>query len=382
MAQTQIRILHVLGTMNPGGVETWLMHVLRNIDRRRFQMDFCTFGTEPGLYAAEAERFGSKVLRCPKGPNLWSFGRRFQRILREGKYNVVHSHVYSFSGAVLRWAKAQSVPIRIAHSHGTNDGRSGVPMRRAYRSLMRSWIGSYATHGLAASRTAAWALFGKTWERDDRFRVLHCAIDLQPFQGQVDREAARRELGLPVDAPVVGHVGRFDQGKNHRFLLDVAIEVLKRRPETHFLLVGDGPLRAATENRARSLGLLGKIHFLGVRRDVVPLMCGAMDAFLFPSLWEGLPVTLIEAQAAGLRCVVSDTCTAEACILPDQCIQLSFTKPAHEWAINTIEAVERGRTGGDFAVRTIAETDFCIQRCVRTLSDLYVAAEREWRHAA
>jgi glycosyltransferase involved in cell wall biosynthesis len=382
MAHRQIRILHVLGTMNPGGVETWLMHVLRNIDRSRFQMDFCTFGAEPGLYAAEAASLGSAVLRCPKGANLWLFGRQFQRVLREGKYDVVHSHVYSFSGAVLRWAGAQGVPMRIAHSHGTNDGRPDVALRRAYRSLMRSWIGCYATHGLAASGIAASSLFGEGWERDRRFKVLHCGIDLRPFQEPVDRRTVRGELRIPIEAPVVGHVGRFDQGKNHRFLLEIAAEVLKRRPETHFLLVGDGPLRPATESLAKSLGLSDRVHFLGVRTDVARLMCGAMDAFLFPSLWEGLPVTLIEAQAAGLRCVVSDRCTAEASILPDQFMQLSLSKPAHEWAANTIEAFEQGKIGGDLPVRTIAQTDFCIQRSVDKLCDLYEAAEREWRHAA
>jgi glycosyltransferase involved in cell wall biosynthesis len=131
------------------------------------------------------------------------------------------------------------------------------------------------------------------------------------------------------------------------------------------------------ENRARSIGLSGKIHFPGVRTDVARLMRGAMDVFLFPSLWEGLPVTLIEAQAAGLRCVLSDACTTEASILPDQFIQLSLSKPSDEWAAKTIEALKRGKVSGDLPVRTIAQTDFCIQRSVRMLSDLYEAAERD-----
>jgi glycosyltransferase involved in cell wall biosynthesis len=358
------------------------MHVLRNIDRGRFQLDICTFGSEAGLYAAEAESYGSKVWRCPQRTNLWSFGRRFRDILREGKYDVVHSHVHSFSGAVLRWAKAQGIPIRIAHSHGTNDGRPDGPLRIGYRRLMKSWIRRYATHRLAVSRGAAATLFGENWEGDHRFRILHSAIDLRPFQERVDRETVRRELGLPINVPVVGHVGRFDLGKNHRFLLEIAGEVLKRRPETHFLLVGDGPLRTATENRARSLGLAGQIHFPGIRTDVTRLMCGAMDAFLFPSLWEGLPVALIEAQAAGLCCVVSDASPVEARILPGQFIQLALSKPSSEWAANTIEALERGRVGGDSPVQTIAQTDFGIQRGVRVLCDLYESAEREWRHAA
>jgi glycosyltransferase involved in cell wall biosynthesis len=382
MAQTQIRILHTPGTMNAGGAETWLMHVLRNIDRSQFQMDFCVFGPEPGLYATELERFGSRVWRCDMSGNLWSFGRRFQHILREGKYDVVHSHVHSFSGTVLRWAKAQNIPIRIAHSHTTHDGRSDVLMRRYYRRLMKSWIGRYATHGLAASRGSASALFGENWERDDRFCILHCAIDLHPFQEPVNRETVRRQLGLPTDVPVVGHVGRFSQEKNHLFLLEIAVEVLKRRPEVHFLLVGDGPLRPVIESRVRSIGLSGNVHFAGIRTDVARLMRGAMDAFIFPSLWEGLPLALIEAQAAGLRCIVSDVCTTEVSILPDQFTQVSLSKSSDLWAANVIKALERGKTGGELPEQIIAQTDFSIQQCVRTLANLYEAAYRGRLHVA
>jgi glycosyltransferase involved in cell wall biosynthesis len=381
-AQKQIRILHVLGTMNPGGVETWLMHVLRNIDRSQFQMDFCVFGSEPGLYATEVERLGGTVWRCRMSGNLWSFSRRFQHILRQGKYDIVHSHVHFFSGNVLRWAKAQSIPIRIAHSHSTHDGRSDVPMRRYYRTLMKSWVDRYATHGLAASRSSAAALFGENWERDDRFCILHCAVDLHPFQEPVDRETVRRGLGLPKDVPTVGHVGRFSREKNHLFLLEIVVEVLKRRPEIHFLLVGDGPLRPATESRVRSIGLSGKVHFAGIRTDVARLMRGAMDVFIFPSLWEGLPMALIEAQAAGLRCVVSDGCTTEVSILPDQFTQISLSKPSDVWAANVIKTLERGKIGGELPVQIIAQTDFSIQQSVRTLSDLYETADRDRLHAA
>jgi glycosyltransferase involved in cell wall biosynthesis len=358
------------------------MHVLRNIDRSQFQVDFCLFGSEPGLYATEIERLGSAIWRCHMSGNLWSFRRRFQYILREGKYDVVHSHVHSFSGNVLRWAKAQRVPVRIAHSHTTHDGRSDVLTRRCYRILMKSWIDRYATHGLAASRSSASALFGQNWEHDDRFCILHCAIDLHRFQELADRETLRRELGLPTDVPVVGHVGRFSQEKNHLFLLDIAAEVQKRRPEIHFLLVGDGPLRAATESRVRSIGLSGKVHFAGVRTDVARLMRGAMDVFLFPSLWEGLPIVLLEAQAAGLCCVVSDACTTEVSILPDHFTQVSLSKSADVWAANIIRALEGGKIDGELPMQIITQTDFGIQQCVRTLSHLYEAGYRDRRHVA
>jgi len=368
----KIRVLHALGTMDPGGVETWLMNVLRNIDRDRFEFHFCTFGDHPGLFASEVEKLGGKILPCPRDGSPASFPSRFRRILRDGRYDVVHSHVHLFSGAVLRWASADGVPIRIAHSHTSNDGKPDSLARRSYRKWMRAWISRYATHGLAASKLAAAKLFGDSWPSDPRIQVLHCGIDLSAFQSPLAKSEVRREFGIPDDAPVVGHVGRFVPPKNHQFFLDVANEMIKRRPETHFLLVGDGPLRPHVESRAATLGFNGRMHFAGIRTDVPRLMRGAMDAFVFPSIWEGLPVTLVEAQAAGLRCVLSDAVTEEAKILPQQITQLSLSKAPEEWAAGALDALAKPRISCGVALHGLAQTDFCAHRSVRRLFDLYL----------
>jgi glycosyltransferase involved in cell wall biosynthesis len=375
VAQRPLRILHALGTLDPGGVETWLLQVLKNIDRGRFQFDFCTFGSRPGLYAPEIERLGAKVLRCPKTANPVAFARRFRGILREGKYDAVHSHVHFFSGAVLRWSRAEGVPIRIAHSHTSRDDRPSTWQRRSYRKLMRSWIDQYATHGLAASRVAAANLFGTNWQVDSRIRILHYGIDLDPFRQFVARDDVRRELGLPLGAPIIGHVGRFVSPKNHVFLLQIASEILKRRPEIHFLFLGDGPLRAEIEARALAFGISDKVHFAGTRTDVPRIMRAAMDVFIFPSLWEGLPVAVIEAQAAGLRCILSEAVTDEARMLPEQVIQLPASKTPGEWAASTIEALAQARVPGELALKGIAQSDFCIHRSSIHLSNLYVGVE-------
>ena len=261
MTERQIRILHVLGTMNPGGVETWLLHVLKFIDRSRFQFDICTFGREAGLHATEVEELGGRMIACPRDSNVWSFRKRFRRILGEGKYDVVHSHVTFFSGVVLRWAKAERVPVRIAHSHTSRDDKPDAPARRFYRRLMKEWIGRYATHGLGASRIAAAQLFGEDWQKDGRFDVLHCGIDLRPFSSLVDQDRVRRELGIPANASVVGHVGRFDVQKNHQFLLEIASAIVKLRPDVHYLLVGDGPLRSEIEEASKRDGFQRKHAF-------------------------------------------------------------------------------------------------------------------------
>jgi glycosyltransferase involved in cell wall biosynthesis len=372
MAQRQLRILHALGTMDPGGVETWLMHLLRNIDRDRFQFEFCTFGPRPGLFAPEIEKLGGKVLRCRKSSNLMAFGRRFRRILREGNYDAVHSHVHFFSGAVVRWANAEGIPIRIAHSHTSHDDRPDTWVRRSYCKLMRSWISRYATHGLAASKLAAASLFGENWQADSRVRVLYYGIDLEPFRRPINKAEIRRELGLPLEASVVGHVGRFVHPKNHSFILEVAAEILKNRPEIHFVLVGDGPLLSEVKARARSMSLSERIHFTGTRTDVPRILRGAMDVFVFPSLWEGLPVAVIEAQAAGLPCILSEAVTDEASMLPELVIQLRASRTPEEWAASTMDALAQTRVSGDLALQGIAQSEFCIHRSSIYLSNLYV----------
>jgi glycosyltransferase involved in cell wall biosynthesis len=373
-----VRVLHTIGEMDPGGVENWLMQLLRNIEREHLQFDFCTFGPQPGRYVAEIENRGGKVLRCQRENSLWSLSRRFRRILREGKYDVVHSHVHLFSGVLLRWANAEGVPVRIAHSHTSRDDKPHTLLRQYYRRTMKSWIHRHATFGLAVSRLAAEELFGENWQADVRFRVLHCGIDLQPFQDPVVSDEVRIQLGIPTNVPVVGHVGRFVLAKNHHFLLEVFSEILKKQPETHFLLIGDGVLLPEIRAQADVMGLSAKIHFAGVRTDVPRLMRGAMDVLVFPSSWEGLPITLIEAQASGLRCIVSEEVTDEASVLADQFTRLSLFRSPQEWAAETVNALQRGKIQPGQALKAISQSDFCIQRSSSTLLSLYAAEGSGW----
>jgi glycosyltransferase involved in cell wall biosynthesis len=369
-----MRILHALGTMNPGGIETWLLQVLKFIDRDRFQFDFCTFGPKAGLYASEVEKLGGRMVPCPIGRNVWSFRSRFRRILREGDYDIVHSHVTLFSGAVLRWAKAEKVPIRIAHSHNSHDDKPDTRVRRNYRRLMKSWIARYATHGLAASQAAAVELFGKNWQTDSRFRVLYYGIDAHPFQKPSVCGEIRRELGVPLGAPVVGHVGRFEAQKNHHFLLEVAGEILKKRPDIHFLLVGDGPLRREIEGRAKEMGLSRRMHFVGIRTDVPRLMRDAMDFFLFPSLFEGLGLCLVEAQAAGLNCLVSNMVPDEVALLPELLEFLPLSAGPNLWASRLIGRLDVPRADVTTTANEVRQGRFSIQQSVRDLCCVYSSA--------
>jgi glycosyltransferase involved in cell wall biosynthesis len=371
MGDKPLRILHVLGSLDPGGVETWLLQVLKNIDRDRFRFDFCTFGGKAGIYDDEVNQLGARILRCSKGVNLWSFRRRFGRILCQGHYDTVHSHVHLFSGAVVRWAKAARVPMRIAHSHTSRDDKRDTPGRRSYARLMRAWIHAYATHGLAASQLAAADLFGENWQADARLRVLHYGIDLRPFERPIIREEVRRELGIPGHVLVVGHVGRFIEAKNHHFLLLIAKEIMERRADVRFLMVGDGPLRSEIEACARKIGVAGCIYFAGVRTDVARLMRGAMDIFVFPSLYEGFGLTLVEAQVAGLPCVVSDTVPKEIVMSPGSVEFVALEAGANHWASRLTTLLGAVCSASRPVLGSADGGHFSIQRSVQELTTIY-----------
>ncbi|MBS3909307.1 MAG: glycosyltransferase family 1 protein [Actinobacteria bacterium] len=330
-----IRIMHVVGGMERAGTETWLMHVLRNIDRDAFQMDFVVHTDQPCAFDEEIRDLGSKVIPCLNHANPVAYACNFNRILRRhGPYDVVHSHVHNFSGYILWLARRTGVPMRIAHSHlDTSDfDDASSHVRRLYISLTKRMMRNSATHGLAASEKAAIALFGEDWAADARWQILYCGIDLNPFAEPVDATVVRAELGIAADSFVLGHVGRFMEQKNHGFLIDIAVEVARRESNMRLLLVGDGLLQEEIRQKIVDKGLADYVIMAGVREDVARLMLGAIDVFVFPSLYEGLGLVLIEAQAAGLPCVISDVIPSEADLDGRLISRQPLATSASEWA--------------------------------------------------
>ena len=289
-ATRPLRILQVVGNLNRGGTETWLMNVLRQLDRERFRMDFLVHSTNPGAYEAEARELGAGIVTCLHPGRPHRYAANFLREVRShGPYDFVHSHMHHYSGFVLKLARRAGIGGRIAHSHSDTSRieQEDGPARKLYYTLARRWIRRNATLGLAASGAAAAALFGADWKARRRCEVVHCGIDLSPFQAPVDHYAVRAELGVPRDAFVIGHVGRFVAVKNHGFLLDVAGELARTDAHVHVVLAGDGPLRPALEARVAHSPLAGRVHFVGARSDV-PRLLAALDVFVFPSQYEGL----------------------------------------------------------------------------------------------
>jgi glycosyltransferase involved in cell wall biosynthesis len=364
-----IRTLQILGAMDRAGVGTWLMHMLRHLDRERFHFTFFCYTGKPGEYAPEAESLGAKICLSPVRLKSFSFAKRFRQILREGNYDIVHSHDLIISGYFIKLAAQERVPVRIAHSHNPDADIS--TLRRIFWWLNKRWIRRYATHGLACSRDAARALFGHRWESDPRFRVLHCGIDIDAFRQTVDRAEVRREFGIPVDAPVVGHVGRFYKQKNHHFLIKIASEFLRTHPDAYFLLVGEGPLRSQIETLTRKKKIDHRVIFAGSRPDVPRLMLGAMDAFLFPSRFEGLGLVLIEAQAAGLPCIISDQVPPEATVTPELIRVLPLEAGPRAWSDCISDALKSPHPPATECLETVARSTFTVEKSAGALQQLY-----------
>ncbi len=335
-----VRILQVASYMTPahGGAEVWLMELLRHIDRSRFQMDFLVHTTEPQPFHEEIRSLGGKVLPCVRPLYLWRYPWEFGAILRRhGPYDIVHAHIL-FAGFALRLARLFGVPNRIVHVHADQGSMSGHgPLIDMFLRCTRNWPLRDATAGIAVSRKVAAFTFGENWQDDGRWSVIPCGINLNPFRSPINSKEVRAELGIPPGAFVVAHVGRMVREKNHTFLFAVAKEISSVEPAFRLLLVGDGPLRAQLEAEVKELGLGGSVVWAGLRRDVPRILRGCADVFAFPSLSEGLGLSLVEAQAGGLPCVISDTIPTEVDIIPALVTRLSLQDP-RQWATTILKA--------------------------------------------
>lgn len=370
-----LRILHVVGAMNRGGIETWLMHVLRNIDRDAYQMDFLVHTTEPGAYNNEICVLGSKLIPCTTSSKPWLYARDLQsRLQKYGPYDVVHSHVHHFSGLVMFLTKKAGVPIRIAHSHLDSsplEAKRSI-VRHLYLALSKVLISLYATTGLACSNVAAIDLFGLRWNKDSRWQLLYYGIDMNKFKEKPDSNSLRLELGIPVDAFVIGHVGRFQKQKNHRFILEIFAEIVKQESQAFLLLVGEGILKGEIEEQASQMGLRNQIIFAGSRSDIPKIMMGVMDVFILPSLNEGLPMVGIEAQAAGLPIVLSDVVTEE--VIKDKLFvrRISLSESASVWADKIITLKNaKSIISQENSIAILEKSEFNISHSIKELIKIY-----------
>jgi len=343
-----IRVLHVLGNLGRGGAETWFVHILQNINRDLFKIDVMVNTRHIGVYEQEVRRLGSRILVNESPSNPMRYSTNFLRIVRaEGPYCVLHAHLQLFTGLVMRLGYHAGIPIRIAHARNSSDGIRLTPQRVLYRALMRRWVGKYATRRLAVSRKAAEGAFGSRYGSPESCEIMSSGVDLGLFMEDVDQRDVRAKIGIRNGCRVVGHVGSFTPQKNHEFLLAVASCMMEEDEDLVFLMIGDGPLREKTVARVKDKGLESRFIILRDVHDVPRLMLGAMDLLVLPSLFEGLPRVLMEAQAAGLPCLASSVITSEARIVPGSVEFMPLEAGPRAWAEEAMQLLRQGKRGLD-----------------------------------
>lgn len=370
-----LSIIHVVGRMRRAGIETWLMNVVRRMNPGRFRFTFLVHTTEESEYDAELRALGCRLVHLGTSKRDPAYPSALAAALRQaGSFDVLHCHEHHLSGVILAVAHALAIPVRIAHCHNDTSRADRLPhvARFLFRAAMRRLIAREATHGLACSRRAAPSLFGDMWSRDPRVEVLPYGFDFRLIAEVAEDRSLRQELGIPANRWVIGHVGRMEPQKNHGFLLEIAARLRDTRPACHFLFVGDGAQRRKIEAEIQMRGLGDRVTLLDSRPDIPRILVNAMDCFVFPSLHEGLPLALIEAQAAGLPCVFSDTITNEANLFPASNQVLPLSQSAETWATQLCRIagaeVPRGRCQ---RVAKLMRTPLAIGASVRRLESLY-----------
>lgn len=341
------RMVHIVGNLAPGGMGSFLMNLYRNIDRDKVQFDFIVMGEKNVNYHKEAMELGAHIYKVTGlSHNPVKYFLDIKNIIRQNGYDVVFRHSDVATVAIdLVAARIGGAKRRIPHSHSTDSKHLIAHM------LLRPVLVFNATEYFACSEPAAEWMFGKKICKNKRYQLVKNGIDLARYAYDVNlREEKRKELGISPDTLLIGHVGNFVYAKNHLFLLEIFAKVLELRPDSELLLAGDGELRPDIEQKIEELGIKEKVLLLGMRNDI-PDLLQAMDVYLFPSVYEGLPVALVEAQAAGLPCVISDTIAPES-KLTDHIKAASLQLPAYKWAEYVLKMSERVRTDSSHILKS------------------------------
>ncbi len=303
------RILCIISSMNAGGAETFLMKIYRKLDRTQYQIDFCINVPEKCYYEEEINELGGKIFRIPsKSENPKEFKKQLTNIVKSKEYKSV---IRITSNAMGFWdlkiAKKAGAEVCCARSSNSSDGNSKKALLA--HTLGRIFYSKYVDVALAPSDLAAIYTFGKKAYLTNKVTILNNAVDMDIYAYNDEiRNNIRKKYNIEKNTLLIGHIGRFTEQKNHRFLIEVFSRVKKNNENTKLLLVGKGPLEEEIKTLIRDSGFEQDVIFTGIRSDISDLL-SAMDVFVFPSLYEGMPNAVIEAQASGLPCVVSDKIT-------------------------------------------------------------------------
>ena len=323
----EIRVLHVIRHMNVGGAETFIMNMYRNLDKNKIQFDFLVFGE--GYFDAEIKSLGGKIFVMKYLTEIGEIKFRSNLIdffKLHSEYRIVHSHLDQVSGIILESAKKANVKYRISHSHNTRNANGFLG--KVYKKYLQSKINKNANFLFACGESAAKWLFNSKY---NEAIIINNGIDIEKFKfSSNNRNEIRKEFNINKDTILLGHVGRFTKQKNHKFIIDIYREYIRGNSNSKLILIGEGKLKGKIQQYVKKNKLQDKVMFLGLRDDVCKIY-SAMDCLIFPSLYEGLSVALIEAQISGLNIIGTDTIDKKADI-SGNITWMSLKSNCCEWA--------------------------------------------------
>jgi glycosyltransferase involved in cell wall biosynthesis len=359
-----------------GGIEAWLMNLLRQ-KRTDVQFDFVVLAK--GKLESEAITLGGGIHRIPvHNPAYFRIPQELRTIIAEGNYDVIHSHLYDFSGNIMRLAAEYNVPVRVAHSHTTAaKDRSLLSFTKLVYHRLRTipLLSKYATNLLACSNDAGNFAFGnRLWMEKRPKKMVYCGIPIEPYNVDFDpnkRLALCEQYGIPNDAIVIGNVGRMCYQKNQEFFIRVFVELAKRDKRYVLFIGGDGELRDSLVRQVEYLSLQDRVFMPGNCNNVPDLICHLFDAFCLPSRYEGFGIVLIEASAGGLHSVCSNILTNEIkSALPESFTELSLSSPLSDWC-DAIEAgIQKKKTPRE-GCEQLRKTLFTIENSMENLLAIY-----------
>ncbi len=372
----KLRVLQIISSPVMGGVERQVLALLERYDKNRFVVDVACGKSTDGALRDEYLATGSRLILCRWSSYVFPFVLRLFWLLRRERYSVIHARMSEVSGAAMLAAKLANVPTRIAsYEHTHTDWRNPGTINRLAVVVLQWMARRWATKILGVSESCLDVYYPDWRQRPGQFQICYNGVDIKQFSRTVTPHEVRRELGLPGDSQVVGHVGGFRKIKNHQTLIDVAERVSEQLENVYFLLVGEGKLRQQIEKEVAKRGLSSRFVFTGNRYDVARLLA-AMDVFVFPSLFEAFGIVAVEAQLSKLPIVASDLPGIREVLCP---AMHKFCQPPldsagmAEQVISLLEDPQlRGKLGHE--AREYVASRFLIDRTVKQLETIYDSA--------
>lgn len=370
MSKKKHKVLQVVGGMDVGGTESMIMNLYRQI-HKDIRFDFISYYNRDGYYDKEIIDLGGKIIRTKSPTEIGQIKaiKDLYKIIKEGRYDIVHAHTLFNCGIAMIAAKLAGAKIRISHSHTNLDVGNSI-VKKFYFTIMRILIIVFSTNYIACSNSAGKYLFGKNIIKNNKYKVLPNYVDYTKFLKFHNNIDLIRKLKLNDGDIIVGHIGRFVDAKNHNFLIEIANKIINKDNRIKFILVGDGPLKEEIEKKVIKLGIGDNVFLLGIRKDV-ELILNTCDIFIFPSIYEGLGLVMLEAQACGLPCLVSEAIQPEADLGIGLVKQIKLDDGIDKWVDEVLNLIGKKNNNKETIEEAFKANGYEIEDIVNTLLDVY-----------